>query len=397
MPFAFLQHLIAEDLPDFNAFINSVGYSRVTCLRYLRPLRDLAKQLGLRIVYENIQIIGDEDRVRIFLTLMYWSATDGVEWPFVNCSRTQASLFARQADSEFKLEYHSPVLQELLAYFVAVTQSRVAHHHQFSELVTMIADPVANLFKKNRELTWPEQISESQHLFLVSFLLPIYYTPGDPRLRVVIGRFERFSPKAFALAKAIIGNLQSDVLPTQTTNPQYGDVILASTLAVVVSVMTLGFDLGSTIAYAFKPEMSAVKPDSRLQQAVTQATAKAITEADIEAHGDLLLDMSTALYVNLLQLRQITHPAKRLKVALLLEPVAVGYMDLLLFLDQQPYIEFVHDHFETADLIIKDSALPLVLDQQKRPVIFQWDLNASGELFGELFYLIRSMQRKLAG
>lgn len=213
----------------------------------------------------------------------------------------------------------------------------------------------------------------------------------------MIGRFERFSPKAFALAKAIIGNLQPDVLPNQTTNPQYGDVILASTLAVVVSVMTLGFDLGSTIAYAFKPEMSAVKPDSRLQQAVTQATAKAITEADIEAHGDLLLDMSTALYVNLLQLRQITHPAKRLKVALLLEPVAVGYMDLLLFLDQQPYIEFVHDHFETADLIIKDSALPLVLDQQKRPVIFQWDLNASGELFGELFYLIRSMQRKLAG
>jgi hypothetical protein len=397
VPFAFLQHLIAEDLPNFEAFIQAVGYSRVTCLRYLRPLRDMAKNLGLRIVYENLHIIGDEENIRIFLTLAYWLATDGVEWPFSTCSRSQALTLAHQIDQGFKLAYHSPVMKEVLAYFAAVTRVRLAHGHRFSELVTMIADPVPNLFKKQSALTWPEQISESQHLYLVSFLLPMYYAPGDPQIRVMIQRFEHFSPKAFALAQTILGELQPQVSLIAHMSGAFADVIMASMLAIIVGVMTLGFDLGTTIAYAFKPYMNEAQPDKKLQRLVTQATAKALAQVHIDVQGDLLPDLSTALYANLLQLQRIMQPTERVKVALMLEPVALGFLDLVVFLHQQPAVEFLHHHYEEADLIIKDSSVPLVFEHAQHPVVFKWNLNATGDLFGELTTVIKTLQQQKNG
>jgi hypothetical protein len=88
------------------------------------------------------------------------------------------------------------------------------------------------------------------------------------------------------------------------------------------------------------------------------------------------------------------NPAKVVRVALLIEPVALGFIDLVTFIEQLPFVEVLYDHYEEADLIIEDSSLELELPASAAPLIFRWDMNASSDLFGELFSVIHSLQQE---
>ena len=109
----------------------------------------------------------------------------------------------------------------------------------------------------------------------------------------------------------------------------------------------------------------------------------------------LTAPLTRASYANFLQLRRYTNPTQVVRVALLIEPVTLGFIDLVSFIEQLPFVTVLYDHYETADLIIKDSSLSIDLSNaKKRPLIFRWDMNASSDLFGELFSLIHNLQQE---
>ncbi|WP_179394619.1 helix-turn-helix domain-containing protein [Lacticaseibacillus absianus] len=393
VPFAFLQHLINEDQPNFEAFVDSVEASRVTCLRYLRPVRDLAKQLGVRIVYEKMRISGDENRIRIFLTLVYWLATDGAVWPFTHFTHRDALEMVHRITAAFDLDYTSPVIREVLGYHVTINQTRIAHGHTLTQPVDTLSYPVPNLFDNDVRLTQAEQFSESQHLYQLNFLLPIYYAPGDPNIPQVLATFKRYNPALYQFIERFMRQLPEEILDVHRLSEPMGELIQASLLAIVMSVLTFGFDLGAVIAYAFNHRVIAARPDDRLAIAVRQTAEAVLVKEDPREVQALMPALSQALYANLLQVRRFAQPAAKVKVALMLEPVTLGFIDLVTFIDQQPFVELLHDHFESADLVIKDSSMPLDFGEHQ-PLIFKWNMNASSDLFGQLFGLLHALQQE---
>ncbi|MCI1986102.1 MAG: helix-turn-helix domain-containing protein [Lactobacillus sp.] len=394
VPFIFLQHLLAEDQTSFATFIDSVGVSRVTCLRYLRPMRDMGKQLEVRIVYENMQIRGDETRLRVFLTLVYWLATDGAEWPFAACSQQQTKAVVTRLMHEFDLNYRSPVLREVLGYYIAVTRTRIGRGHRLHSPVQLALGKVPNLFADDGALTHQEQVSESQHLYLINFLLPLPYAVNDPEIQPMISKFRSFSPDSYAFAKRFLQNLPNAVLtPEQLAGP-LGALLELSLLAVVMSVSALGFDLGSQIAYGFNQQVMKAPKDGELQLLIQRTVKTTMQTVLTKPLSSLTAPLTRAIYANFSQLRRYMNPAKVVRVALLIEPVALGFIDLVTFIEQLPFVEVLYDHYEEADLIIEDSSLELELPASAAPLIFRWDMNASSDLFGELFSVIHSLQQE---
>lgn len=395
VPFLLLQHLLAEDQTSFAEFIESSGVSRETCLRYLRPIRDMGKRLEVRIVYENMQIHGDESRIRVFLTLVYWLATDGAAWPFTSYSQPQAKAIVMRLMHAFDLNYRSPVLREVLAYYIAVTNTRIMHNHRLHSPVPLALGNVANLFADNSALTYQEQVSESQHLYLINFLLPLPYAVNDPAIQPTIDKFKTISPDGYLFTKAFMQNLPHTVLtPEQLAGP-LGPLLELSLLAIGMSVSALGFDLGSQIAYAFNQQVMTAPKDGNLQVLIQKTVKETMQAISTKPLMSLTAPLTRAIYANFLQLRRYTNPTKVVRVALLIEPVTLGFIDLVSFIEQLPFVTVLYDHYETADLIIKDSSLSIDLSNaKKRPLIFRWDMNASSDLFGELFSLIHNLQQE---
>ncbi|WP_125702688.1 hypothetical protein [Lacticaseibacillus daqingensis] len=386
--------MLAEDLPNFTAFVDSVDASRVTCLRYLRPLRDMAKQLGVRIVYEKMRLTGDENRIRIFLTLAYWLATDGAAWPFAAASHEAALALVHRILQAFELEYPSPVLQEVLAYHTTITQARITHGHTLNAPTQGPAYPVPNLFAGDARLTKAEQFSESEHLYQLNFLVPLYDSPGDPKVKQVLAIYQRYNPAMYGFVTRFLAQLPVTVLDVTQVAPALRDLIEASLLAIVTSVLTFGFDLGAVVAYTFNRRVDAALPDPQLEAIVQQTVTTALRDEDEQDVQPVLEPLVKGLYANILQFQRFTRPVEKVKVALMLEPVTLGFIDLVTFIDQQPFVELLRDHFESADVIIKDSSLPLGLAKEQTPLIFKWDMNASSDLFGELFALLHALQQE---
>ncbi|WP_225046695.1 helix-turn-helix domain-containing protein [Lacticaseibacillus kribbianus] len=392
VPYQFLQHVLAEDLPHFEAFVDAVAASRVTCLRYLRPLRDMAKQLGVRIVYEKMHLSGDEANIRIFMTLVYWLATDGAKWPFATPTREAALDQVTTISAAFERDYQSPVIREVLAYYNSVTTLRLAHGHAVAQPVAALSYPVPNLFAAHTELSRVTQFNESQQMYQLNYLLPLFVEASDPAISSTLTTFRHYSPELYHFTDTFLRKLPDTVLDPEKLSSRLMGMIAANLLAVVTSVATFGRDLGASVAYAFNRRIALTSPDAHLETLVRQTVEAVAIQQPLDWLGERDLNaLSQALYENLLQVQRFAKPQRKVKVALLLEPVMLGFIDLVSFLQQQPFVELLHDHYEDADLVVQASSLPLTLSGEKRQVTFKWNMNASSDLFGELYGILYTM------
>ncbi|WP_262314931.1 helix-turn-helix domain-containing protein [Lacticaseibacillus parakribbianus] len=385
VPYQFLRHVLAEDLPHFEAFVAASDASRVTCLRYLRPLRDMAKQLGVRIVYEKMHLSGDEARIRIFLTAAFWLATDGAAWPFAATTRDTALQQVTAIGAAFERDYQSPVIREVLAYYNAVTAARLSHGHVVDKPSAPLSYPVPNLFADQAGLSRIAQFNESQHMYQLNFLLPLYAVAEDPDVAATIATFRRYSADLYQFVDHFMRKLPDAVLDPDHLSAAQLAMIQADLLAVVTSVATFGLDLGASVAYAFNQRVARGVADPRLETLVHQTVEAVAIQQRLTWLGDHdLAAVAQALYANLLPVQRFARPRHKVLVALMLEPTMLGFADLIIFMQQQPFVELLHDHYETADLVIQASSLPLDLAATKPQVRFRWNMNAASDLFGEL-------------
>lgn len=393
LAYQFLQHLVAEDMPNFDDFLTQAAVSKVTALRYLRPLRDFGKQMGVKISYEKMQLTGSEQAIRLFLTLSYWLATDGAAWPFTVVKHADAAAEATRVLKAYRLDMHNPVTLELFHYFTAISQTRLAQQHLAPAPVLELS-AVPNLYATNTELSVWQQANESQQMLEIFLILPLAVGPNDPTVAEIDNGLARFSPVMRQLVDRFL-----EATPSYRRSP-FRRLLQVSLAAIAMSVVNLGFDLGALLAQ-FNPHIGgacahdADRPE--IEAALTQAMARTKNQADaplnrrLKEMAPLLVDR---FHATLFQLSRFAKPARRVKVGLLLEPAMLGFADLLTFMNQQTNVELVYDHFEEADLIIQDSSLPLHFPGKHQPLLFRWDIAASGDLFGELAALLRTLQQE---
>ncbi|WP_164509860.1 helix-turn-helix domain-containing protein [Lacticaseibacillus porcinae] len=387
-----LGHLLADDLNNFDDFLRLTAYSRVTVLRRLQQLRRLARSLRVRIVYETMEMIGSELAIRIFLTVAFGEATQGLVWPFATISHQQAAFIVAQMYENTKLDFHNPVVKESHIYLAAVTFMRTNCGDWQTQMPETMSTPVSNFFNFDHRLTKIAQISESQAMFLINVLTAVYTGTDDPQIMVMLVNQTHFDPAIRGFVKSVIQQLPPELVGgTAEANRLHG-LFEVSLTASVISVLTFGYDVSTTLADQLNHHLKGTKADETLASIIRLACQFAARDGQTPKSIDRNFSAITnALYTQILQLRQYLSP-KSVKVGLILGPVTMQYVDLLTFLARQPAVQIVDAHHEPCDLLIVTSALPVLAIDATSAVVIHWQSTHAQTLLTRLFQLIQELQ-----
>lgn len=396
IPYQFLKHLLYEDISNFEEFMQVSNVSRVTLLRYLRPMRDLAKQLDVRIVYERMAIQGNELQVRIFFTMAFWLATNGSAWPFETIKREEVTAASRRIGERVDISYTRPVVREVLRYYLAITSLRIQRGHVVESMnLTDLSYPTPNLFDDATTIAAPQsresQFLESEVLLLMNYALPMYYATGDPINKRAIAFFKRYNTKIYYFVDLFIAALPSSVIDMERLPAETQQMFQANFLSLTLSVLLFGHDVGQLIAYSFNPQASVIENDEEYRATIHSTIEYALTQSGLGQTDMLLREMSDVVYRNLILVRQFYQSSTEVKVALMLEPTILGFIDLVAFLNQQPFVEILSDNYENADLVIQSSDLPLEFPVKYR---FHWSVDGNPDRFGALYAMLSAIRKR---
>lgn len=408
LPYQFLTALLEERYTSLDALLAESEVSKATLLRHLRPLRDLGKVMGVRVVYETMQIKGDEPRIRLFLAIAFWLATDGYQWPFANLAAAQLDAAVRHITSTFEQYADTPVSREVAKYYLAVAYTRMQYQHWIDH--TTIQDvlhyPVPNLYEDIRSLLaqMPEPkpilppvtsevgLSESTFVYFLLNFTPVYVTRDNQAITEQRKRFSRYNPAIVTLVTKFLDHLPIVSFDTSRWAQERQDMLVANLLGVTVSILTFHTDFGQTMAYALNTRMSRMPANPMFKQRVARTLESTIENENLMSFMPVLEPLAEAFYENLRMILTNLEPVARIKVAPLLEQTSLGYVDLISFLMAQPFIEVVDGYTPLSEVDIAIQAASLQPDEATgAPLYFKWTMDASSDTFGELYGILREL------
>ncbi|WP_204123264.1 helix-turn-helix domain-containing protein [Lacticaseibacillus mingshuiensis] len=402
-PYQFLEALLTHGYPNFDAFLQAMDTSKATMLRHLKPLREFSRKFGVRFSYETLRIQGDEKRVRLFLTMIFWMATDGAGWPFERASRTEMGALVDQAVALYDVGTPNLVTREIAMYYAAVSKQRVADGNAIvyqPEHLTL-KYPVANLFEAEAgpmgelqpQMTLSEQLGESAAMYFLFNFLPFYVTTSSTLIEQTIQRFKRYNPVIYTLvteflAKLPVAFLEDDLLPKETLN-----MLKANLFANTVSSLEFGEDISEMIAYEANNKLSQMPENPALAKKVRQTLEHVIFTNQFTGLADMIDPLSQSYYRNLLQLVIQFIPPVKVRVAPVVEQSVLGYIDLLSFLITQPFVEIVSpdEDLSTVDLVVESSTVPDAKEKRGGALTYKWAASTSNDWYGELYATIRQL------
>lgn len=392
---------------SFDEFLTAEDTSKATMLRHLKPMRDFAHTFGVRFSYEGLKIAGPEKRIRLFLTLIFWLATDGAAWPFSHCERKAVGRVVDATIDLFDLGRPNLVTREIAMYYVAVALRRMQLDEviEFTPKQVTLQYPVPNFIEELDpvlrtavalpELSLSAQMGESSSLYFLFNFLPFYVTTGTDMQEGALRRFRRYDPQIYTLVmefldKLPVGFITEHTLPTPVMN-----MLTANLFSVAMSLLEFGDDLSQALAYSINDRLHQVPQNETLAVKVHQTLEHVIVSenlTDFHAHLDVLSD---SFYRNVLQLATQFLPQVKVKVAVVIEQTLLGYVDLLAFLIAQPMVVLVSPNetdIDDADLVIESATVPDASGKIGPDThTYKWAANSSNDWFGELYATIRQI------
>lgn len=411
-PYQYLQALLSRQYDSFNAFVTATGLSRMTVMRHLKPLKTLAGRFGVSLQTEKFQLAGDERRIRLVLTLAFWEATSGYDWPFVAMPH---DLAAAAIQAQLKaVDYHggNPVSLEVAAYYYAVASYRVADGHVISHApgLAVLDYPLPDMSAVVREavpaikdvalpqvdLTPTQAMGESEFFYFLVNFAPLYVGGDDTGTKAMIQRFARYSPALYQLVTAFLQKFPGEV-PLASLGHPLQEQLTADWLAITASTVSLGIDFNQLVAYAYNRTVKAIPDDPELLRRVHQTLENVLVTAEVEQFESLLDPLTEAYYRNMLQCQALYLPQVKVKVALMMEQTMLGYVDLTAMLNQQAYVELVSPTDGEPDLIVIGAEMPLSAAARGHAIVFHWPVSATADRFGALYGVITELWRERLG
>ncbi|WP_461226074.1 helix-turn-helix domain-containing protein [Lacticaseibacillus suihuaensis] len=392
VPYRFLLAVLAQTPGSFDRFVATVGVSRATCLRYLRPLRALAGELGVRVVYEKMALRGSELAQRLFLTCGLWLATKGQWWPLTTLDREAALGQVTGVCGAFGLSLGNPVLRELFAYLLTVSLTRLGQHQALEAVPNALSYPVPNLFE-GRLAAWAPakqaaQFAESAALYQLFAMLSGAFATDEAAVAKALATGERYGGRLYATVERFWTLLPPPVLDQTQLPAARQDALRLNLLAAAMGVVLFGRDLSGPLARHLAPRLVA-PPEADVLALVRQTLAAALYDQPLPGLNQAALTQAFAALLS--QYRRQVQPRRRVQVALMLEPITLGYVDLVGFLTQVPFVTVVRDQYATADLVVAATAVPLPPASADVPPVFAWPQAATSAVFGELYAVLHTL------
>lgn len=404
-PYHFLKTLLYHDYPDFDAFLAAEQTSKATMLRHLKPLREFAREFGVRFSYETLTLQGDEKCIRLFLTMIYWMATDGSAWPFDDLPRDILGAVIDGSVKLFDIGQPNYVTREILMYYIAISQRRANEGRSvpYMPADTVLKYPVANMFDElsalnsNRfhfpVLSTDEQMGESTALYFTFHFLP-FYTSTSTRLQAeTFERFKRYNPSIYTLVTDFLEKLPVSFLLEGQLPKAAFNMLRANLLANTVSTLQFRGDLSQTIAYAMNQRIAQMPDNPVLERKVRQTLEHVVYTRHLESLQPVMDQLVHSYYTNVQQVAMQFAPPVKVKVAPVIEQTVLGYIDLVGFLMAQPFVEVLSpaDDLKAADLIIESAELPDSYQFNAGKLTYKWAASVSNDWYGELYSELRQL------
>lgn len=395
-PFQYLQAVVANNHMRFDDFVAPMHLSRMTVLRHLRELREVASAFQIKMLPEHLSFSGEETQLRLFLTTMFWQATAGAAWPFKQMSEATAKQVVRRLYQTLDCPLPNAAAESIAMYYVAISVQRMKAGHILTyhraQVVLDYPLPSIDLALGHGHIhdfelppmTRLQVMGECNFGFFLMHLQPSFIVAEDPQMAVYIERFKRYAPDVYQLTEEFVSAFPAWEQPLSASEKQ---LLQATLLSVTGSVLTLGVDFNQLVAYTFHHEMDQRDKDPHFERSIRQTLTQVILSQHLESFIDVIDPLCDNYYQTLRQIKASFRPQQPVKVLLTLDQSALAYVDLIAMLKQQPIVELMAPTADPAeaDLIIQSAALAA----PKGPAtVFNWPMHASAERFGDLFAVL---------
>lgn len=403
-PYRFIMTILTQNNVSFEDFWKSENSSKATMLRHLQPLRDYAKTYDISFAYEPMRFQGDERKLRLFLSVVFWLATDGASWPFETVSEETARQTFRYSLNMLEEERPNSVTERVGMIYMAVGFLRIKSGHAltYDEQSKMMNYPIPNMFRDLElddeslntaihSLDVEKQLGETANLFFLFNFAPVYILPDGQQSIDTIERFRHYNPAIYTLVTEFLEQLPYNVRgQLHMDNEEYG-LLVANLLTISMSTLVLGRDFSYMVAQDLNLRLQMVPTNNVLRAQVKQTIDYIVYDRQLTALEPMVEQLSEAYYNNLYQYIYQIRPEVTVKVAPVIEQTVIGYIDLLVFLNAIPFVEIAQhdDALSDADVVISSAYLDSDDIGSEKPLILPWRLEYNNDNFGQLYSALR--------
>ncbi|WP_407892537.1 helix-turn-helix domain-containing protein [Lacticaseibacillus sp. N501-2] len=403
-PFQYMQAALSGADMRFDDFVAPMHLSRMTVMRHLHPLRDLAQVFGIKMLPEHVSFAGEETHLRLLLTTLFWQATNGVIWPFTHIAHSTAKQVVDRIYQTLDCQTPNAASKEISMYYLAVALQRMKAGHilTYDRSKVVLDYPLPSLdlalghgHIKDFDLppmTRLQVMGEANFGFFLMHLQPNFVVSNDTQMQVFIERFRRYAPEVYQLTRGFVSAFPAWDRPLSPAEKQ---LMQANLLAVSASVLTLGVDINQLVAYTFHHELAQRQKDPNYERIIRQTLTQVILSQHLESFIDIIDALCDNFYQNLRQFKASFRPQQRVKVLLSLDQSGLADIDLVAMLKQQAIVTLLPPTAdpESADLVIQAAALAT----QPGANLFNWPEHPTPECYGDLYAVLMSLwQQKQA-
>lgn len=243
--YKFIKISLRNEHISLDEFLEQNEISKATAMRHFKPLRTHLKKYGVRMVYDEIGFVGDEQMIRFATTALLWRGTNGIVWPFVMIDHDTIDELYQQVKRDFGMGEINQATSELFRYYIAVAIERILGNHRVddNETLKVLRFPFPSTIKKFLDAhedeilnAHPElvELTESAALYLVMNTLPFKYESVEP-IDFLLKSIKHYNHDIYKFVEEFL-----DLLPNETVDKFSLSIIEKKTLRLNLSQTMVG-------------------------------------------------------------------------------------------------------------------------------------------------------------
>lgn len=413
--YLFLDAIVKGKEKSFKRFYTELNSSKATVLRHLKPVRSYLKRFGVRIAYEPMRFVGNEESIRLSIAALYWNATRGFVWPFELFSQKTAFRVVDIALEKYRLQPINNISKLFYAYVVMAHSYRIlgGNHMQNIEALSVINYPFPNIFEGTTSLfeasnngshdvkelkraiesiSYEEQMFQAADFYILLMCVPTTFEVSEEYLQTVSRQLVKYNPLFANFIDDFLDLIPYDVEQTVSdfalSHKEFMRYKYNLTTCIIgVLALDQNFIEMLNLFSGFGDAMSNLT-DENLKTKVgstVQHLMRRDKYSSLKGKSKLISD---ALYAIAYRFFSLYNENIQVRVYLELESFFLVYSDLAITLEALPYVQIVSDS-KDADIVVTANSSDLPEDEVKDDVcIYRWMYNGVDGQMGGLLNLI---------
>jgi len=413
--YLFLDAIVKDKESSFKHFYETLESSKATVLRHLKPMRGYLKRFGVRIAYEPMRFVGDEESIRLAVAALYWNATRGYVWPFEDFTEKVAFKVVDIALDKYRLKPTNHITKTFYAYVVMAHLYRIieGNHVQNMDALNVINYPFPNIFesagamlegdtgsKKVRELkraikedgSYEEQMFQSADFYILLMCVPATFEVSADYLQSVSKQLVRYNPLFANFIDDFLELIPIDVEQTISNMAMSHSEFLRykyNLTTCIIGVLALDHNYIEILnLYSGFGDAISKLNDEGLESKIYSTVQHLMLRDKYQSLTGKSKQISEAIYAIAYRFFSLYNKNIQVKVYLELESFFLVYSDLSVTLQSLPYAKIVSDPKEADIVVTANSANPPADVMKKDACIYRWMYNGVDGQMGGLLNLI---------